>query len=225
MIKALTMPKPSFKLAIDRYWEKYPSGRSCYQDHWRGHDPVVVVLTVLSFGSGESGNTIPLRPIPPQTQHPSPIPRVHTSPSPSAAMAPALPGIYKAIFIYLEPILTLGGAYASYTSPEWFLTRLIPGDTNTGLIHTSETIMAIRLYAVLLFLLAGISISVFSAVGGKEDKLALSVTRRLLFILAGISNALLGRDLDADGSGGFGTCVCYGGEYWMGYGEGCWTME
>jgi hypothetical protein len=142
-------------------------------------------------------------------------------------MAPALPGIYKAIFIYLEPILTLGGAYASYTSPEWFLARLIPGDTNTGLIHTSETIMAIRLYAVLLFLLAGISISVFSAVGGKEDKLALSVTRRLLFVLAGISLGSFGsgeRTLTL-GSGGFGTCLCYGGEYWMGYGEGCWTME
>ena len=108
-------------------------------------------------------------------------------PYPSASMAPALPGIYKAIFVYLEPILTVGGAYASYTSPEWFLTRLIPGDTNTGLIHTSETILAIRLYAVLLLLLAGISISVFTAVGGKEDKLAMSVTRRLLFVLAGNS--------------------------------------
>jgi hypothetical protein len=193
VIKALTMPKPSFKSAIDRYWEKYPSGRSCYQDHWRGHDrrcPYSTEFWLRGVRGTQSHSHLS------HHKHP-PHPRVLTSPSRSAAMAPALPGIYKAIFIYLEPILTLGGAYASYTSPEWFLARLIPGDTNTGLIHTSETIMAIRLYAVLLFLLAGISISVFTAVGGKEDKLALSVTRRLLFVLAGISYALLGRDVDA----------------------------
>ena len=86
--------------------------------------------------------------------------------------------------------MTFGGAYASYVSPEWFLTRLIPGPTETGLVHTAETIMAVRLYGVLLFLLGMISIGVFSAVGGKSDPLAMSVTRRLLFVLAGKFSSL-----------------------------------
>ena len=105
-------------------------------------------------------------------------------------MAPVVSGIFKAIFVYVEPILTFGGAYASYASPEWFLTRLVPGPTETGLVHTVETVMAIRQYGVLLFLLGMISIAVFTAIGSKSDPLAMSVARRLLFVLSGTHTPL-----------------------------------
>ena len=143
-------------------------------------------------------------------------------------MAPVLSGIFKAIFIYIEPIQTFGGAYACYASPEWFLTRLIPGPTETGLVHTTETVMAVRQYGAVLFLLGMISIGVFSAAGPRSDPLALSVTRRLLFVLAGNPRCRLclvcGWEA-VNGSGGCGSYACYGDASWMGFSYGCVAVE
>ena len=46
--------------------------------------------------------------------------------------------------------------------------------------------MAIRLYGVLLALLASISLAVFPVVSGKSDPVSFSVARRLMFVLAGM---------------------------------------
>ena len=108
--------------------------------------------------------------------------RVHCQPT----MPIVLPPFFRIIFIYLEPSLTLAGAYSAFVSPEWYLASQIPGPTVSGLLHTIETVMAIRLYGVLLTLLATISWAVFPVVAKKSDALSFSVARRLLFVLAGI---------------------------------------
>jgi hypothetical protein len=101
-------------------------------------------------------------------------------------MSRVLSGPFKLIFLYIEPILTLAGSYSALTTPEWYLTNLLPGPTLTGLLHTNETNMAIRLYGVLLFLIATISISIFSLIASKTDSVSFSIARRLLFVLAGM---------------------------------------
>jgi hypothetical protein len=132
-------------------------------------------------------------------------------------MAPVLNGFFKLLFLYIEPILTLGGAYSAFTTPEWYLTNLTPGPTITGLLHTTETNMAIRLYGVLLFLLAIISISIFSLIASHTDALSISVAKRLLFVLAGMAPVFDGGDC----SGGFGASLCYCDSFGMGDLFGC----
>ena len=98
-----------------------------------------------------------------------------------------LPLPYRVVFIYIEPILTILAAYSAFTSPEWYLSSLVPGPTVTGLLHTKETNMAMNLYSVVLLLLAMISLSVLPAIAKKFDPLSLSIARRLMFALLGIS--------------------------------------
>jgi hypothetical protein len=88
------------------------------------------------------------------------------------------------MFLFLEPVATLLGAYSAFAAPEWYLTSLLPGPTVSGLLHTTETIFAIRLYGVLLMLLALISLAVFPVVANKTDATSFSVARRLFFVLA-----------------------------------------
>ena len=100
-------------------------------------------------------------------------------------MSVVLPPFWRIIFIYLEPPLTLAGAYSAFVSPEWYLASQVPGPTVSGLLHTIETIMAIRLYGVLLTVLAMVSLAVFPVIARKSDPISFSVARRLLFVLAG----------------------------------------
>src|SRR5947199_3702176 len=100
-------------------------------------------------------------------------------------MPQVLPTPWKIFFIYIEPFLTYSAAYSAFASPEWYLASQLPGPTVTGLLHTTETNMAIRLYGVLLALLASISLAIFPVIAGKTDALSFSIARRLLFVLAG----------------------------------------
>jgi len=106
-------------------------------------------------------------------------------------MPQVLPLPFKLWFILFEPIATLLGAYSAFTAPEWYLTSLLPGPTVSGLLHTTETIFAIRLYGVLLMLLASISLAVLPVVANKTDAISFSVARRLFFVLAGKSYSFL----------------------------------
>ena len=111
-------------------------------------------------------------------------------------MSRVLPLPFNIFFIYIEPILTYSGAYSAFVSPEWYLASQIPGPTVSGLLHTIETIMAIRLYGVLLALLASISLAVFPVVSGKSDPVSFSVARRLMFVLAGMTTFVNIRRVD-----------------------------
>jgi hypothetical protein len=102
-------------------------------------------------------------------------------------MPKVLPPFFKVMFIFMEPLATFAGAYSAFAAPEWYLASLIPGNSDSGLLHTIETTMAIRLYGVLLFLLASISLAVFPVVANKSDPLSFSIARRLFFVLAGIN--------------------------------------
>ena len=101
-------------------------------------------------------------------------------------MSRVLPRPFNIMFIYIEPILTLAGAYSAISTPEWYLSSLIPGPTVTGLLHTTETNMAIRLMGVLLILLALISLAVFPVIQSRTDAVGFSIARRLLFVLSGM---------------------------------------
>ena len=100
-------------------------------------------------------------------------------------MPQVLPTPFKVIFIYLEPLVTLLAAYSAFSAPEWYLSSLLPGPTVSGLLHTTETIFAIRLYGVLLMLLALISLAVFPVVANKSDATSFAIARRLFFVLGG----------------------------------------
>ena len=99
-------------------------------------------------------------------------------------MPKVLPLPFKILFVYVEPLLTLAGAYSAFSSPEWYLAGLIPGPTVSGLLHTKETNMAIQLYGVLLTLLALISLAIFPVIAEKSDAFSFLIARRLLFVLA-----------------------------------------
>jgi hypothetical protein len=101
-------------------------------------------------------------------------------------MPQVLPPFFKVMFLFLEPLATFAAAYSAFVAPEWYLARLIPGESDSGLLHTIETTMAMRLYGVLLALLAMVSLAVFPVVANKSDALSFSVARRLLFVLAGL---------------------------------------
>jgi len=101
-------------------------------------------------------------------------------------MTKVLPGPFNIFYIYVEPLVTFAGAYSTFISPEWFLASLIPGPTVSGLLHTNETNMAIRLYGVLLTVLPMISLAIFPLIANKSDPLSFSIARRFLFVLAGI---------------------------------------
>jgi hypothetical protein len=102
-------------------------------------------------------------------------------------MSQVLPRPFEIIFIYAEPIITLVGAYYAFVSPQWYLSSQIPGPTISGLVHTVETNMTVRLYGVLLALIAMNSLLVFPVVSKKSDPVSFSVARRLLFVLAGMT--------------------------------------
>jgi len=91
---------------------------------------------------------------------------------------------FKAMFIVIEPVLTYLAVYSAFTAPEWFLASQLPGPTLTGLLHTQETNMMVRLYGVLLACLASVSLAVFPVIANNTDKLSFSIARRLLFVLA-----------------------------------------
>jgi hypothetical protein len=112
-------------------------------------------------------------------------------------MSRVLPRPFAIMFIFIEPILTIAGAYSCFSSPEWYLASLIPGPTVSGLLHTNETAMAVRLYGVLLLLLAMISLAVFPVIYSRSDAVSFSVARRLMFVLAGLLLICLA-DLAAD---------------------------
>jgi hypothetical protein len=59
---------------------------------------------------------------------------------------------------------TLDIHYSAFTAPEWYLSVQLPGPTLTGLLHTQETNMMARLYAILLALLASISLAIFPVI-------------------------------------------------------------
>ena len=99
-------------------------------------------------------------------------------------MTKVLPGPFKFLYIYLEPLATFAGAYSAFISPEWYLASQIPGPTISGLLHTNETNMAIRLYGVLLTLLAMLSLAIFPVIANKSDALSFSIARRFIFVLA-----------------------------------------
>jgi hypothetical protein len=100
-------------------------------------------------------------------------------------MSRVFPRPFAIMFLFIEPVLTIAGAYSCFVSPEWYLSSLTPGPTMSGLLHTNETNMAIRLYGVLLLLLASISLAVFPPIYRRSDAVSFSVARRLLFVLAG----------------------------------------
>jgi len=99
-------------------------------------------------------------------------------------MARVLPLPFKAIFIVIEPALTYLASYSAFTAPEWFLASQLPGPTLTGLLHTQETNMMVRLYGVLLICLASVSLAIFPVIENNTDKLSFSIAKRLLFVLA-----------------------------------------
>ena len=101
-------------------------------------------------------------------------------------MPVVLPSPFNIIFIFIEPLLTFLGAYSAFAQPEWYLASQIPGETDSGLLHTIETTMAIRLYGVLLTLLPLISLAVLPAIASKSDQLSWTIARRFFFVLAGI---------------------------------------
>jgi hypothetical protein len=101
-------------------------------------------------------------------------------------MSRVLPGFFTAIFLIIEPILTIAASYCCITSPEWYLASLIPGPTVTGLLHTHETNFAVRLYGVVLLLLASLSLAVFSVIYHRSDAVSFSIARRVIFVLGGM---------------------------------------
>lgn len=117
----------------------------------------------------------------------------HKTPPSSPAMPKILPLPFKIVFICLEPLATFAGAYSAFVSPEWYLASQIPGPTITGLLHTNETNMAIRLYGVLLALLAMISLAIFPVIASRSDALSFSIARRFIFVLAGMNLDLFNR--------------------------------
>lgn len=106
-------------------------------------------------------------------------------------MTKVLPRPYKILFIYIEPLLTFAAAYSAFKSPEWYLASQIPGPTVSGLLHTNETNMAIRLYGVLLTLLPMISLAIFPVIANNSDALSFSIARRFIYVLAGNVGRLL----------------------------------
>ena len=104
-------------------------------------------------------------------------------------MPKVLSPFFKVTFIFLEPLATFAAAYSAFAAPEWYLASLIPGESDSGLLHTIETTMAIRFYGVLLTCLAMVSLAVFPVIANKSDALSFSIARRLFFILAGLINA------------------------------------
>jgi hypothetical protein len=102
-------------------------------------------------------------------------------------MSKVLPLPFKAMFTVIEPLLTYMGSYSAFTAPEWYLSSQLPGPTLTGLLHTQETNMMVRLYGVLLALLASISLAIFPVIANNSDRLSFSIARRLLFVLARIT--------------------------------------
>lgn len=107
-------------------------------------------------------------------------------------MPKVLPLPFKAMFIVIEPVLTYMGAWSAFTAPEWYLASQLPGPTITGLLHTQETNMLVRLYGVLLICLASVSLAVFPVIANNTDRLSISIARRLLFVLAGKPLRLMG---------------------------------
>lgn len=99
-------------------------------------------------------------------------------------MARVLPLPFKVMFIVIEPVLTYMGSYSAFTAPEWYLASQLPGPTVTGLLHTQETNMIVRLYGVLLACLASVSLAIFPIIENNTDKLSFSIAKRLLFALA-----------------------------------------
>jgi hypothetical protein len=102
-------------------------------------------------------------------------------------MAKVLPLPFKLVFVYIEPLLSVMGAFSAYSQPEWLISNLFPGPTVSGLLHTQETNLMARMWAVLLLLLALISLAIFPVIQNKSDTLSFSIARRLLFVLGGIT--------------------------------------
>ena len=136
-------------------------------------------------------------------------------------MTKVLPRPFKIFYIYLEPLVTLAGAYCAFKSPEWYLASQIPGPTVSGLLHTNETNMAIRLYGVLLTLLAMFSLAIFPVIANKSDALSFSIARRFIFVLACnvVPCALLINSWRCI------ACLCCGDTYWREGIEGCMELE
>lgn len=105
-------------------------------------------------------------------------------------MSKVLPLSFKLVFLYFEPLLSLMAAYSAFVQPEWCLSNLFPGPTVSGLLHTQETNLIVRLWGVLLLLLAMISLTIFPLICNKTDRLSFSVAKALLFVLGGIPSIL-----------------------------------
>jgi hypothetical protein len=111
-------------------------------------------------------------------------------------MSQVLPLPFKAIFIYLEPLATFAAAYSTFVSPEWYLASQIPGPNVSGLLHTNETNMIVRLYGVVLGLLGLVSLAILPVIAGRSDALSYSIARRFFFVLSGIIYFLFLRGVD-----------------------------
>ena len=111
-------------------------------------------------------------------------------------MPQILPLPFKVIFIYLEPLSTFAATYSAFVSPEWYLASQIPGPNVSGLLHTIETNMIVRLYGVVLGLLGLISLAVLPVIAGRSDALSYSIARRFFFVLSGIIFFLFLREVD-----------------------------
>jgi hypothetical protein len=108
-------------------------------------------------------------------------------------MSVVLPLPFYILFVLFEPIVMAIGAYVAFTTPEWFLTSLVPGPNVSGLLHTKETNMLVGLYGVLLILLTIVYWAIFLPIANRSDSLSFSIARRFLFALAGtVSNLLPG---------------------------------
>jgi hypothetical protein len=134
-------------------------------------------------------------------------------------MSKVLPLHFKAMFIVIEPVLTFMGAWSAFTAPEWYLASQLPGPTITGLLHTQETNMLVRLYGVLLVCLASVSLAVFPVIANNTDRLSFSIARRLLFVLAGELFVFFGANCSWGCRSSLYCWVTYWGEGAYGCGE------
>ncbi|KAG9310304.1 hypothetical protein JVU11DRAFT_9425 [Chiua virens] len=59
--------------------------------------------------------------------------------------SPVLPGFYRALFLYIEPLSTIAGTVMTWFFPgaEWFHSQLIPAVSSSGALD-APTVMALR---------------------------------------------------------------------------------
>ncbi|KIJ21353.1 hypothetical protein PAXINDRAFT_5523 [Paxillus involutus ATCC 200175] len=78
---------------------------------------------------------------------------------------PALPGIYQALFLHIEPLVTIASVFLAWFFPgaEWFYNELVPGVDTSGPLD-ARTTMAIWQLGNCYMLVGLISSFVFRAV-------------------------------------------------------------